>query len=128
MGGTELLPTLDAMLRARDKHMLTDIIVLTDGEVWRLEQTVQLIRDTRRDSRSGIRCFSLGIGNAVSHALAEGIAKTGGGYAEIIPSASQGGWEDRVVAMTRAVLTSKHISPLHLSFEIKTNETDQGEI
>jgi len=45
-------------------------------------------------SEGMVRFFSLGIGAAVSYELVEGIAKAGGGYAEVITSASGGGWED----------------------------------
>jgi hypothetical protein len=49
----------------------------------------------------------------VSHELVEGIAKAGGGYAEIIRSASEGGWEDRVVAVLGAAIHG-HLPPLRL--------------
>ncbi|KAI1204994.1 VIT-domain-containing protein [Annulohypoxylon truncatum] len=111
MGGTELLPALTAMIASRDKSCPCDMIVLTDGEVWRLDQTLRLIQDTRTDSRGAVRFFSLGIGAHVSHALVQGIASRGGGYSEVIPKASTGGWEDRVVAMLKAALTT-HVNTL----------------
>src|SRR5882757_2029579 len=95
---------------------MTDIVVLTDGEVWRLDDTIEFVRETRNDTRGMVRFFSLGVGNAVSHALVEGIAKAGGGYAEVVPAASQGGWEDRVVAMLEAALAS-HLGPLRIELD-----------
>ncbi|KAK4114598.1 hypothetical protein N656DRAFT_766788 [Canariomyces notabilis] len=41
MGGTELLPAIQAIVAARDKTLANDIIVLTDGEIWRLDQTLE---------------------------------------------------------------------------------------
>ncbi|RYO80220.1 hypothetical protein DL766_003662 [Monosporascus sp. MC13-8B] len=88
MGGTELLAALEAVIRFRDTSNPCDIIILTDGEVWRLDETLNLVQRTRTYSQGLVRFFSLGIGRAVSHALVEGIAKSGGGYSEVISSAS----------------------------------------
>ncbi|CAM1510178.1 Fc.00g005130.m01.CDS01 [Cosmosporella sp. VM-42] len=125
MGGTDLLPALKAMVATRDTSMMTDIIVLTDGQVWRLEQTLAFIRDVKNNSGGRVRFFSLGIGDAVSHALVEGIAKHGGGYSEVIPSSNQGYWEDRVVSMAKAALFSDHIGPIHINLDI---EDEQGQV
>ncbi|KAH6641082.1 von Willebrand factor type A domain-containing protein [Chaetomium tenue] len=119
MGGTELLPAVQAIVAAREKALMTDVIVLTDGQTWRLEQTLDFIQKTRGLTEGRVRFFALGIGRAVSHALVDGIAKAGGGYAEVIQEASQGGWEDRVVSMAKAALMSAHLGPLHLEFNIQ---------
>ncbi|KAI1457047.1 VIT-domain-containing protein [Annulohypoxylon moriforme] len=111
MGGTELLPALTAMIASRDTSCPCDMIILTDGEVWRLDETLTLVQNTRTNSRGEVRFFSLGIGAHVSHALVQGIASRGGGYSEVIPKASIGGWEDRVVAMLKAALTV-HVNTL----------------
>ncbi|RYP79428.1 hypothetical protein DL770_006665 [Monosporascus sp. CRB-9-2] len=113
MGGTELLAALEAIIRSKDTLNPCDIIILTDGEVWRLDQTLNLVQRTRTYSQGLVRFFSLGIGCTVSHALIEGIAKSGGGYSEVISSVSQGGWEDRVVAMLKAALT-RHVGSLEI--------------
>jgi hypothetical protein len=128
MGGTELLPALIAMSKAIDISVPTDVIVLTDGEVWRLEQTLEFVRNSRSTSGGRLRYFSLGIGNAVSQALVEGIAKAGGGYAEIIPAASEGGWEDKLVSLAKAALNTEHIGPVHINFEELNNSASQGKL
>jgi len=125
MGGTELLPALEAIARARDPSCMTDIVVLTDGEVWRLNETLDFVQRTRSYSEGMVRLFALGVGNAVSHALVEGIAKAGGGYAEVIPAASKGGWEDRVVAMVRAAL-ARHVGPPRIEFDRDTEQANNG--
>ncbi|KAI0120915.1 VIT-domain-containing protein [Hypoxylon sp. NC0597] len=119
MGGTELLPALEAILRNRDISCPCDVVVLTDGEVWRLDETLSLVQNTRSISQGEVRFFSLGIGAHVSHALVQGIASRGGGYSEVIPKASLGGWEDRLVSMLKAALTS-HID----TFKIKVNDSE----
>jgi len=119
MGGTELLPAVKAIVSARDKALMTDIIILTDGQTWYLDQTLDYIQKTRGLTEGRVRFFALGFGYAVSHALVDGIAKAGGGYAEVVQDASRGGWEDRVVSMTKAALMSAHLGPLRLEFDIR---------
>ena len=113
MGGTKLLPALETAVAARGLHRTTDIVVLTDGEVWDLDATLDFVAQTRKACEGRCRFFALGIGNSVSHSLVEGIAKQGGGYAEVIPLASNGGWESSVVAVLKATLTS-HIGPISI--------------
>ncbi|KAK4173174.1 von Willebrand factor type A domain-containing protein [Triangularia setosa] len=118
MGGTELLPAVKAIVTARDKRLPTDVIVLTDGETWRLDETLECIRKQRDLTEGRVRFFALGIGKAVSHALVEGIARAGGGYSEVVREASEGDWEDRVVSMTEAALMTDHLGPMHLEVNI----------
>ncbi|KAI1387280.1 von Willebrand factor type A domain-containing protein [Hypoxylon trugodes] len=114
MGGTELLRALGELVRSRDLSRPCDVIILTDGQVWGLDKTLALIEKTRTVSQGAMRFFSLGIGDHVSHALVQGIASRGGGYSEIIPKASMGGWEDRLVSMLKAALAS-HIGTWRLN-------------
>ena len=100
-----------------------DVIVLTDGQVWGLDGTVNFIKNPRLETEGRVRFFSLGIGNAVSHELVEGIAKAGGGYAEVIQTASQGGWEDRVVAVLRAAM-GPHVGSLDFGLEWDDQDLD----
>ncbi|KAI0419797.1 von Willebrand factor type A domain-containing protein [Xylaria grammica] len=118
MGGTEILPVLQAIVAARDTSLPCRVIILTDGEVWRLDETLSLVRRANGSSNGAIRFFSLGLGTHVSHALVEGIAKAGGGYSEVIPRADKNGWEERVVAMLKAALTAcSHTCTLRLELD-----------
>jgi len=110
LGGTELLNALKRLVASRGAFAKTDVIVLTDGQIWDLEDTIKFVKYTKHHSEGRVRFFSLGIGNAVSHELVEGIAKAGGGYAEVIQTASQGGWEGSVVSLLKAA-TEKHVFP-----------------
>jgi hypothetical protein len=127
MGGTELLPALKAIVNAREGYHMTDVVLLTDGEVWRLDETISFIQQTRISTKGRVRFFALGIGDAVSHDLVEGIAKAGGGYAEVIPAASQGGWEDRIVAVLHATLTG-HIGPIRVEFDGVDGQAATGKL
>jgi hypothetical protein len=115
LGGTELLPALKAIFEARSHigSLTTDVILLTDGEVWREEETIAFVNSARKHSKQCVRFFCLGIGPAVSHSLVEGIARSGGGYAEVVPASKQYEWEDRVVLMLKAALYN-HIGPVQL--------------
>ncbi|BCS27811.1 VIT and vWA domain-containing protein [Aspergillus puulaauensis] len=123
MGGTELLPALKAVVYARDKTTPNmDVIVLTDGEVWELEETVDFVREARAESGGALRFFTMGIGDGVSHELVEGIARAGGGYAEIIPLVDGGSWDERMVAVLKAAM-SGHVAGVDIEVEGVTMES-----
>jgi Mg-chelatase subunit ChlD len=122
MGGTELLPALRAIINGGRNFQTTDIVVLTDGQVWDLVDTLDFVNHTRMATEGRVRFFSLGVGDAVSHSLVEGIAKAGGGYAEVIPSVFQMGLEPRVVAVLQAALTG-HIGPVRLEIDDSNHQT-----
>jgi uncharacterized protein with von Willebrand factor type A (vWA) domain len=67
MGGTELLPALKSAVQQRTTqgNLTTEVIVLTDGEVWNTEATIDFVRMTRTDTKDKVRFFALGIGDAV---------------------------------------------------------------
>ncbi|KAG0636456.1 hypothetical protein HOY80DRAFT_1024427 [Tuber brumale] len=98
MGGTELLKPIQETVKRRQEDMNTEVIVLTDGEIWEEDQV---------------------LGSEVSHSLVEGIARIGGGYSQIIVDGSDeqdtGGWEGKVVKMLKAALT-EHID--HYSMKV----------
>ncbi|KAF3193786.1 hypothetical protein TWF225_009332 [Orbilia oligospora] len=116
MGGTNLLPAFEAIIATKSPHQFVDIVALTDGEVWLLDETLNFVERTRKLSEGRVRFFCLGIGAAVSHALVEGIAHFGGGYAEVIPLAHQGGWESRVVEALSAA-SADHIGNIEIQLE-----------
>jgi hypothetical protein len=107
MGGTQILSALEDVVkkRTREGDMRTDIILLTDGEVWNTENIIKFVKDTRADTKEKIRFFALGIGDAVSHRLVEGIGRQGGGFAEVIAVDAAGKWETEVIRMLKGALT-----------------------
>ena len=125
--GTNLLPALEAVVRSRNTECTADIIVLTDGQVWNTGAVIQFARDVMLQSNGKVRFFCLGIGEAVSHELIEGIARAGGGYAEVIRNAAEGGWEERVLAVLDAASTV-HVGPPSIEIHwdeaaVETNQT-----
>jgi hypothetical protein len=103
MGGTELLLALKRAAQSR-LNGTTEVILLTDGLVWDLNGVIEFVKGKRQETRGKVRFFAMGVGDSVSHALVEGVARTGGGYAEVVSLHGQGRWEDRVVAMLGAAL------------------------
>lgn len=126
MGCTNLFPVLKAVIGARAQNRTTDIIVLTDGHVHDMQDTMEYVQEQRVSTQGSVRFFALGIGRGVSHELVEGIAKAGGGYAEIISDANHGGWEDRVVAVLQAAVHG-HVPPPRFEVKGVTESPAKGE-
>jgi hypothetical protein len=106
MGGTEILSGLQHVVQKSSLSVNTEIIILTDGEVWNSNDIFEFIRETRSSGRKEkTRFFCLGIGEAVSHHLVSGIGRHGGGLAEVVPVDSAGDWMQRVIGMLGAALT-----------------------
>lgn len=124
MGETKILGALKQVVASRGGFGNTDVIVLTDGQIWDLQETIEFVKQTRKDTAGQVRFFSLGIGNAVSHELVEGIAKAGGGYAEVIQTASRGGWEGRMLAILEAA-KEPHAFPRWIGINW-VDENDEG--
>ena len=118
MGGTEILPPIQATVDRRYKDLPLEIMVLTDGEVWDTESLFQFIEQTT--SAGDVRLFSLGIGEDVSHSLVEGMARVGRGFAQIV-SNEQEGIEGKVVRMLRGGL-SAHVKDYRLEWEGRPTE------
>ncbi|CAH0001177.1 unnamed protein product [Clonostachys byssicola] len=117
MGGTEILGAVKSILGSRDTRMLTDIIILTDGQVWRLDELLATVKDARKASGNRIRFFCLGIGERVSHALVEGVASIGGGYAEVVPASEQNSWESKLLSMEAASVENDPIEEVKIYLE-----------
>lgn len=107
LGGTEILSALESVRDHHDKRLdiSTNVILLTDGEIWDVDGVIQFARNAASDRDANIRFFALGIGDRVSHRLVEGIGQQGGGCAEIVAESSPGSWEGRVIQMLKAALT-----------------------
>ncbi|RPA82320.1 hypothetical protein BJ508DRAFT_208264, partial [Ascobolus immersus RN42] len=117
MGGTELYSALKATLEARDKDSDTEVIVLTDGEIWQKEQVFDLIRaekDKQAQNNKDFRLFAIGLGNGVDRHLVEGMANAGGGYAAFV--GHNEAFEGKVVKMLKTALSERL---LDMSFQLR---------
>ncbi|KAJ7071390.1 von Willebrand factor type A domain-containing protein [Mycena amicta] len=83
-GGTEIKKALEAVFASRNTSSSTAVFVLTDGDVTEQDSVIASIQHAVQQSRvAGPRCrlrvFCLGIGDGVSTAMCEGIARAGDG-------------------------------------------------
>jgi Ca-activated chloride channel family protein len=81
LGGTEILPALEAVL-AQPRHgtLTRQVVVLTDGQVTNTDAVLALAKQ----HAAAARIFTFGIGAAASQHLVKGLARAGGGIAEFI--------------------------------------------
>ncbi|KAJ3335167.1 von Willebrand factor A domain-containing protein 5A [Gonapodya sp. JEL0774] len=99
LGGTEILAPLQAIVAEPvEKDWQRTIIVLTDGEVYQPESIFALAADISRTQNT--RFFTLGVGDAVSHLLINGLARAGLGSAEFVGAGER--MEGKVVKLIKA--------------------------
>ncbi|WP_068546512.1 VIT and vWA domain-containing protein [Thalassotalea crassostreae] len=79
LGGTELIEALKRTLENAKQQKQSDILLLTDGEIWRDQE--QLFKLIIQAQESNCRVSVLGLGNSVNESLLSEIAKQTGGYA-----------------------------------------------
>ncbi|KAB5559754.1 von Willebrand factor type A domain-containing protein [Coniochaeta sp. 2T2.1] len=122
-GGTEMYRPLEDIIQKRHKDMDLEIFLLTDGEVWDQYNLINLINKSVEESRGTIRLFTLGIGDSVSHALIEGLARAGNGFSQAVLDNEK--MNSKVLRMLKAALTP-HVKDytLEVKYEPKPNKTD----
>lgn len=108
-GGTEMLSAIEATVKNRLPGMPLEMLVLTDGQIWNQEMLFEYIRKACADNP--LRVFSLGIGSGVSSSLVEGIARSGGGFAQFVDDNEK--MDKRLVRMLKGAL-SPHIKDYRL--------------
>ncbi|WEW59125.1 hypothetical protein PRK78_004594 [Emydomyces testavorans] len=111
-GGTEMLAPVQASVENRFKDLDLDVLLLTDGEIWNQEELFTYINDAV--SKHPVRFFSLGIGDAASHSLIQGIARAGEGFAQSVGTNEE--LDKKVVRMLKGALTP-HIKNYTLEVE-----------
>jgi Ca-activated chloride channel family protein len=78
LGGTEIGAALQLAYHQRPQDQPLDILLITDGEVWNVEELVA------EAQRSGCRIFTMGVGASVAEGLVRGLAEATGGAAELV--------------------------------------------
>ncbi|KAJ6503895.1 von Willebrand factor type A domain-containing protein, partial [Mycena sanguinolenta] len=80
-GGTEIRAALEHAFAKRASDGPTSVLVLTDGDAWDLEGVFESVKRAVEDAKEGapLRVSVLGIGDSVSTAMCEGIARLGQG-------------------------------------------------
>ena len=124
MGGTETFAAIKATIELRHRDLALEVMLLTDGEIWQQQECFSYLNNEVGNSKSPIRVFSLGIGNSVSHALIEGIARAGNGFAQTVGSNEK--LDSKVVRMLKGGL-SPHITDYTLEVKYDKNVDDEEE-
>ena len=111
LGGTELHPPLEAILRVPPpRGVVRQVILLTDGQVSNEPAVVELCRKHRKANR----VFSFGIGSGCSQFLVKGVARATGGAAEFIAAGER---IDEKVLRTFARLASPVVSDVAIDWD-----------
>jgi hypothetical protein len=92
-----------------------DVLILTDGQIYQQDRLFDFVR--RKAADNSARFFSLGIGEAASHSLIEGIARAGNGFCQSVTEYEE--LDRKVVRMLKGALTP-HIHDFELEIEYET--------
>lgn len=90
LGGTEMGTALESAFRLTESEEPSQMILITDGEIWDFDRVVELA------TASGHRVFSIGVGTSVAEGFVTAIAGATGGAAELV--SPQEGMAERVLA------------------------------
>jgi hypothetical protein len=106
MGGTEVLDPIQAAVKSRrvDDDAETEIVLLTDGEVYNVPKIRDFIQSTQQKKSNNIRFFSFGIGDYVSHALLDAIADAGKGCKQTVMNQER--MEKKVIKLLKICLSA----------------------
>ena len=115
-GGTHILEPMEEIFAATPLGDLRRLIVLTDGLVVNTQAVIQLAK-----VHSGhTQVFSIGIGDGVSHALVNGLARSGGGTAEYVTLGEH--VSDKVSRQLSRALSPHDVSVTIEFFDQESNE------
>ena len=79
MGGTEIGQAVAAAIKSQVPNGISkEVLLITDGEVWEWEKL------TAEAAKSGLRFFTVGVGNSVSEAFVQTLADLTGGACELV--------------------------------------------
>ncbi|KAL7804026.1 VIT domain-containing protein [Trichoderma afarasin] len=118
-GGTEMYRPMEDVFKRRYKDLNLEVILLTDGEIWSQEALFNLINTQVSESKGAVRVFTLGVGTDASHALIEGVARAGNGFAQTVGENEK--MDRMLIRMLKGALTP-HVTDY--SLEIKYDNND----
>ena len=119
LGGTETFNAMRSAVESRFGDLPLDIMLLTDGQIWNQQQLFDYLNQQVTSKNAGLRVFTLGIGDGISHSLVEGIARAGNGFAQTCTRNEK--IETKVIRMLKGCL-SPHISDYTLEVKYDTEE------
>ena len=121
-GGTEMYKPMEESIKRRYKDMNLEIFLVTDGEIWDQQRLFDLLNEEVGRREAPIRVFTLGIGDAFSSSLIEGVARAGNGFSQAVGENEK--LDGKVVRMLKAAL-SPHISDYTLEVRYADGKVDK---
>ncbi|KAL6835867.1 VIT domain-containing protein [Trichoderma sp. SZMC 28015] len=118
-GGTEMYRPMEDVFKRRYKDLNLEVILLTDGEIWSQEALFNLINAQVSESKGAVRVFTLGVGTDVSHALIEGVARAGNGFAQTVGENEK--MDRMLIRMLKGALTP-HVTDYMLEIKYENND------
>lgn len=123
-GGTEMYRPMEDVFKRRYKDLNLEVILLTDGEIWAQEDLFRLINTHVSKSKGAVRVFTLGVGTDVSHALIEGVARAGNGFAQTVGENEK--MDRMLIRMLKGALTP-HVTDYTLEIKYDNNDGSEEE-
>ncbi|KAJ7079774.1 von Willebrand factor type A domain-containing protein [Mycena belliarum] len=105
-GGTEIRSALKECFEKRKTDRPLSVLMLTDGDAWDLDGVLDEVQSAVASAPKGahIRVSVLGIGNAVSTAMCEGIARVGNGTCMLVGE-EEASFTGKIARMLKAART-----------------------
>jgi Ca-activated chloride channel family protein len=104
MGGTEMNTALEDTFNIKAHHddRPVNVLVITDGEIWDIESTIRLARESNH------RVFAIGVGSSPAESLLRDIAAFSDGACELVsPKEDMAGAIQRMVMRMRQGIAAK---------------------
>lgn len=124
LGGTSMLEPVKDTLNRRHSDRSLEVFLVTDGEIWDQQTLFDLLNERILIRKEPVRVFTLGIGDAVSHALIEGVARAGDGFSQSVGNNEK--FDSKVVRMLKAALFP-HVNDYKLEVKYEKDEDDEFE-
>ncbi|KAI4643011.1 hypothetical protein J4E93_007080 [Alternaria ventricosa] len=118
-GGTETLDAVKACFEARNTELPTELMLLTDGDIWAQDQLFDYV--FKNTKNGNVRVFPIGIGGGVSSALIEGVARAGRGFAQMVADNEK--LDSKIVRMLKGALTP-HIQDYSLEVKYEDDSVE----
>lgn len=122
-GGTEMYQPMQETFQRRYKDSNLEVFLLTDGEIWDQDNLFQLINSEVSKTEGSVRVFTLGVGDDVSHALIEGVARAGNGFSQTVAENEK--MDKKIVRMLKGALTP-HVRDYRLEIKYEQEERRIG--